>query len=46
MGCITFSLLLKEYSSSAVNELTNNHNISYINKKDILQLIFAHRDEK
>ena len=41
-----FSLLQRQYSSSAVNVLTNSPKSLYITNRDILQLYLPHSYEK
>ena len=38
IGCVKFSLLSGEYMSSAVNVLTNSHNILHITKSNFFKL--------
>ena len=46
IGWVKFSLLRREYLSSAVNVLTNSLKIFHRTNKDFLQLNYFHSDQK
>ena len=46
IGCVKFSLLPREYLSSAVNVLTQSHKISGVTKRNFSQLCVPHSNGK
>ena len=45
IGCVKLSLLRGEYLSSAVNMLTNSHNMLHITKSDFFKLNIIRGDQ-
>ena len=45
IGCVNFSLLRREYLSSAVNVLANSLKILHVTKRDFFQLKYLYSDQ-